>query len=253
MNELTKINRNPANGLINELNYTFTDEGLIDWRALIPQKYLYLNNGIKAKTKLEKKYNKNFNEIDIVADKVADTDLIINLQGLRYLSRIRGLSDVREVVSVACETYASVTSVITYLPNVESEMIAVVNSASASATLNNTTDFYQKYLVEAASNRAFARNIRGLLGISIVSREELGKDGEEDEGQKASGKSDEFIKQKRQILKDLLPVKKFTFEHLITKMKKEGTYKEEYKKIEDLPPNLVFDFLDRLKKVKTDE
>lgn len=162
------------NGYIIGLDYKYTDEGTIDWRAMIPSKYLYLNNDPKNRARLEKKYGKPYAEIDIIKDNVADTDLIITLAGLRALLRIHGFKEINEVIKESNQYYASVTCNVLFSANRDNEFRDTYWSSSASATLENTTSFYQKYLVEAASNRAFARCLRSYLNIAIVSREEMG-------------------------------------------------------------------------------
>ncbi len=241
-NQLKKIERD-ENGLVKGLEYKYTDENLIDWRALLPVKYLYLNNDLRNRAKLEKKYGKTLEEIDITNDKVEDKDLIINLAGLKFLGRIRGILNVSEVVNVSSENYASVTSNITYIPNVESENKQMNWSASASATLENTTSFYQRYLVEAASNRAFARNIRSYLSINIVSREELGSNTDTAESIVESAP----LKQCK-MLQELMDKKGVKFEpHIVKKLKDANQWKEEYKSISDLPREIIFDLLGRIK------
>ena len=49
------------------------------------------------------KYGKSYSEIDIVNDKVADSDLIVNLAGVQFLGRIRGITEVKEVVNESNE------------------------------------------------------------------------------------------------------------------------------------------------------
>lgn len=246
LNQIKTIERDEL-GLIKSLEYKYTEEGLVDWRALIPVKYLYINNDPRNRAKLEKKYNKSYEQIDILNDKVADSDLIISLAGLKFLGRIRGITEVKEEIKTSNENYASVTSIVTYGGNFETEMRTITFSASASATLENTTSFYQKYLVEAASNRAFARNIRNQLSINIVSREELGATVSEDESPKVS------VTPKKQIemLQTLMDAKHVTFDNITKKLKDANQWDDKYKSISDLPAEIIFDLLERLKKYKT--
>ena len=39
---INKIERD-ENGLVKNLEYKFTEDGAIDWRAMVPLKYLYVN------------------------------------------------------------------------------------------------------------------------------------------------------------------------------------------------------------------
>ena len=83
------------NGLIKNLKYHFTEEGLVDWKSMIPVKYLYINNDIKNRARIEKKYNKNYNQIDIINDKVEDSDLVQLLAGVKFLLKIRRYLDIK--------------------------------------------------------------------------------------------------------------------------------------------------------------
>ena len=235
-----------ARGLLKNIDYVFDDSANIDWRAMIPVKYLYLNsNDPKTKARIEKKYNKSIDSVDIEKDKVADTDLTILLSGLKFLLKLRGFTSVETPINVSTNDYASVTCKINFIGNFETQNKDVLYSDNACANLNNTYNFAQKYLLEIATNRALARCIRSFLNISIVSREELGAS--DDNEIKSNISADNKF---AQILSDLMAKKKIDWPKIADKLKKENLFKEEYTGPDALPKDILFDMIERLKKAK---
>lgn len=160
-------------GLLPEITYVFDENGYVNWRKMVPIQFLYINSDIKNKERIEKKYNKNIKDIDISTDNVEDRDLIITLAGLKYLLRLRGYSSVVFSTKEASDQYASVNCYIDFIGNFETNGFSQSYSENGSAHLRSTDSFMRAYLVEAATNRAFARCIRNYLNINIVSKEEL--------------------------------------------------------------------------------
>ena len=76
---MKKIDRN-EDGLINGVDYVFTDDGLIDWRKMVKPEHLVPN---KDRT----------SETDVT--KLKDYQLIILLGGIKELAQIRGYTDVK--------------------------------------------------------------------------------------------------------------------------------------------------------------
>lgn len=166
------------NGLVEGVNYVFTEEGLIDWRKMVPLQFLYVNSDERRKPVLEKKYGKSLKDIDPIKDNVEDRDLVIMLGGLKYLLRLRGYTNVSCNVHTSGEYYASVSCHIYFIGNFETGGMQQSYSDCGSAHLQSTDGFGKAYLVEIATNRALSRAIRNYLNINIVSREELGAVGE---------------------------------------------------------------------------
>lgn len=242
-NELKLIKRN-ENGLIEGIEYKFTNDGLIDWRAMIPAQYLYINNDPKNRERIEKTYGKPYNEIDIIKDKVKDSDLVILLGGLRYIAKLRGTKSVSYNIKEANPEYAAVNCKIVFRGSYETENEDFSYEENACATLSNTNNFAQKYLVEICTNRAFARCVRNASNIFIVSKEELpGNDIVESSS--ISQSSPKHIK----MLEDIMRAKNVKWETIVDKLKKENTWNETYKTVADLPKEILFDFINRLKKI----
>ena len=77
-------------GLLEGMEYKFKEDGSVDWKGMVDPKFLYLNPDTRRRSKLETKYNKKFEEIKPIEDKVDDIDLVISLGGLKALLRLRG-------------------------------------------------------------------------------------------------------------------------------------------------------------------
>lgn len=232
-------------GLIKGIEYKYTPDGFVDWRAMIPSQYLYINP--TDKEKMQKKYGKPYEELNIIEDKIQDSDLISTLQASKYLLKLRGYSSVDFQVIQATESYAAVNCKIEFNGNYETLFKPIKYSDNASANLNNTVKFAQNYLVEIATNRSFVRCLRNALGIAIISKEELGSDKPKDEVEEPR----HLLPSARQIknLSDVMDAKGVRWEHIETKLKEEFKWNNEYKSIKDLPKEIVFEFIDRIRKM----
>jgi len=230
-------------GLITNLDYKFNTDGTIDWKAMLKPEHLYVNPGNKER--IEKKYGKKYEEINIIEDKVEDVDLVILLSGIKYLAKIRGVEGVKYNVVAANPEYAAVNCEILFSSNFETENKKISYQENACAHLNNTASFANKYLVEIATNRAFCRCIRSFLGINVVTKEELGGANADESSSKASLASSKQVN----LLRDLMQSKNVKWKNIVDKMKEEGNWKDEYKDIEDLPKDIVFNFIERIKKI----
>lgn len=242
--QLKRIERD-ENSLIKDVEYKFTDEGLVDWRAMIPNKFLYVNNDTKIRARIEKKYGKSYFDIDPTKDNVSDGDLVIMLGGIKYLAKLRGYNRVSYIIKEATENYAGVNCQIEFIPNYETEQQVILFEDNACAHYNNTNGFGRNYLLEMATNRAFCRCVRNFLNINIVSKEELGANNEE-------ASSEPVVDTTKQVnlLNDIMEKKHVTWEHLVPKLKHEGRYVDTWKSTKDLPKEILFEYIERLKKAK---
>lgn len=247
--QLRKIERD-ENGLIVGVNYKFNEDGTVDWKGMVPKKFLYVNNSPQKRQEIEEKYGKSYSEIDPIEDKVEDKDLIIMLGGIKYILKLRGYKSVHTPFSKASQDFAAVNCRIVFKGNFETEGEDKVYEENACAHTDNTTSFYQKYLIEAATNRAFCRCVRNFLNIDIVSKEELGNATDEPETQ------DKDREKKIQILRDELEAKNINWEQLVQKIKiaqqERGAYSQvnidECSDISDFSNDMIFDLIVKLKK-----
>lgn len=145
-------------GLLEHIDYIFDEDGYINWRKMVSEEFLVPNI---QKTK----------ETDV--SKLADSELLILLGGLKTLAQIRGFSRVSYENIVVNDHNVTTICRIVWLPTYETENREIVFESIGSATTETTTGFGKNYLAEMAENRAFCRNVRNFLRINILSREEL--------------------------------------------------------------------------------
>ena len=102
---MKKIERS-TEGLLTDVEYPYTEDGLIDWRKMVKTEFLVPNRD-------------RTNETDVT--KLKDTQLIILLGGIKELAQIRGYTNVRYDVNTPSPDYVVATCSITWIPNYETE------------------------------------------------------------------------------------------------------------------------------------
>jgi hypothetical protein len=248
-NKLKKIELD-ENGLHKNVEYFFNEHGGIDWRKMIPAKFLYVNNDLKNRSRLEKKYGKPYDQIDPIKDNVEDIDLVQTLAAAKYLFHLRMPLDIKYTIKEANENYAAVNCRIVFRGNYQSLGEPVPFEDNACANLNNTNNFGQKYLLEMATNRSFVRCVRNCLGISIVSKEEILAGVSENDSDFLTSAPNPQV----EILQNLLNKKHMSFDQF----KKARLIPdnipgaENMKSLNDLPKDIIFNYISRIKQ-KTPE
>ena len=153
-------------GLLDNVDYTFDDDGSVNWRSMIKDEHLFPN---KSWFDMRRK------DMPRTIDGLGDHQLLIKLSGIKELAKLRGFSDVAYEV-VKCEPdHVAVICRVTFFPNYETGGKAVVFQDMANATLNNTSNFATKFLETIACNRAFVRAVRNFLNVHIVGDDEIDK------------------------------------------------------------------------------
>ena len=153
------------NGLLKNIQYTFNEDGSVNWRSMIKDEHLFPN---KSWFDLRKK------DMPRSIEGLKDHQLLIKLSGIKELARLRGFDSVR-FETVKCDLdHVAVKCLITFIPNYETGE-KVVYEDMANATLNNTSSFAQKFLETIACNRAFVRCVRNFLNVHIVGDDEIDK------------------------------------------------------------------------------
>lgn len=232
--ELKKIKRD-ENGLISDvptINYSYNENGLVDWRKMLKPEHLVPN---RQKT----------SETDVT--KLEDKDLIILLSGIKELAQIRGYTDVRYDVQSPSSDYVVATCSITWIPNYETENKEVTFSAIGDASPNNTQNFAKFFLGPIAENRAFVRCVRNFLRINIVSQEELGNVKMLVEPETISENQASPIS----LLKNVMKNKGITFEKLKSRLENENYENiSSINSLEDIPKVKIFELIERIKKIK---
>jgi hypothetical protein len=230
--EINPITRD-KNGLITSghVEYSFKEDGSIDWRNLIDPKYLVAKNR-----------NAGTDTSDL-----NDRDLLILLNGIKELAQIRGYNYVSYNVVSAHPEYVMTSCEIEWIPNYETEGRTIKFQALADATLDNTDGFTRYYLAAIAENRAFVRCVRNFLKIDIVGKEEIGK--------LASDLAAPLITadqtDPRYLLEKLMTDKKISFELIKKKLAKEKVKNaSSFEDVSDIPKIKVFELIERIKKVE---
>ncbi len=151
-------------GLLKNVNYIFKDDGTVDWKAMIPSKYIVINTEFFEKRQIA---------VPDSTSGLEDKQLLILLGGIKELAKIRGITSVSKRVVESSNDRAVVICTVTFTPNYETGMQPFSYEEVASATLNNAIGFGQLYLETIASNRAFVRAVRNALRVDIVGSDEL--------------------------------------------------------------------------------
>ena len=236
MSDINSMQRNDR-GLLEGVEYIFNEKGLIAWRKMLDNKWLYPNP------------TKNLPTQDVT--KLKDYDLCILLGGIKELAQVRGYTNVEYDISCPSSDYVVANCKITWVPNFETEGKEVVFSSIGDASPNNTESFAKQFLGPIAENRAFVRCVRNFLRINIVAKDELAKKidvpyQENEVNSAAIGDASPAG-----LLRQMMDEKGVTFERV-----KNRLAKQEYKgasdlsKIEDIPAIKIFELLNDLKKVK---
>lgn len=153
-------------GLLQNIQYTFNEDGSVDWRAMIKDDHLFPN---KSWFQLRKK------DCPRSIDGLADHQLLIKLSGIKELARLRGFNYI-EYDFVKCDIdHVAVTCKTEFIGNYETGNQPVMFQDAANATIDNTNSFAKKFLETIACNRAFVRCIRNFLNVHIVGDDEIDK------------------------------------------------------------------------------
>jgi hypothetical protein len=155
-----------SNGLLENVDYSFNEDGSVDWRAMIKLEFLYPNRDW---------FNYRNKPMPESPEGLTDNQLLIMLGGIKELARLRGFESVSFNTESITESYVVASCEIIWSPNYESGGKRVTYQDVANATLDNTDSFASKFLETIACNRAFVRCVRNFLNIHIVGADEIDK------------------------------------------------------------------------------
>lgn len=154
------------NGLLENIEYAFNEDGSVDWRSMIKEEHLFPN---KSWFDLRKK------DCPRSIEGLKDHQLLIKLSGIKELARLRGFSDISYEL-VKCELdHVAVICKMSFIANYETNNTPTVFQDVANATTENTSSFAKKFLETIACNRAFVRCVRNFLNVHIVGDDEIDK------------------------------------------------------------------------------
>ena len=153
------------NGLLENVQYQFNEDGSVNWRAMIKEEHLFPN---KSHFEMYKK------PVPKTIKGLKDNQLLIKLSGIKELARLRGFDSVSyETVKCAAD-HVAVKCCVCFIANYETKE-KVYYEDMANATFNNTSSFATKFLETIACNRAFVRAVRNFLNVHIVGDDEIDK------------------------------------------------------------------------------
>jgi hypothetical protein len=158
-------------GLIHGVNYIFTEDGRVDWKAMIPKKHFVLNS--QKEKEIQELTGKPI--VEVTVDEVEDKHLLLLLSGIKYIAALRGFSKVEySQPSIGSHGEVSVACKITWIPNYETENREVVFTGLGDATTNNAKPIFDVYYLTAfAENRSFIRSVKNFLQIQVLGYEEV--------------------------------------------------------------------------------
>jgi len=214
--------------------------GLIDWKSLIPKKFIDLStewcaaNGVD-KTTLSR------DDIEEKLETVPDEAKVILLPGFKAIAKLRGLKAIHSDVKHVEHNYVTVVCLLEF-----TDMDGEVSHSTgiANATNENTSYPFNMYLEAMAENRAFIRAVRNALNINIVGYEEL-----KGNSPQISSELDEFESalSPQATLRKIIENKGKTFGDLKATLKKNG-YDGEYESFEDVPPEICLEIIAKIQK-----
>ncbi len=227
-------------GLVAGQTYIFKDEGRrVDWRAMIPAEYLVPN-----KQNFEKRGEKIPQDIKGIADK----DLLILLDGIKYVADLRGFESVTYNFNSSPE-HCTASCTIVWSPNFETRNQAKTFTGMGDANFSNTNGFGSKFLGPIAENRAFVRAVRNFLRIPILGKDEV--DGVTAQEPTEDRSINQEIAKMQKELSNLMATNSINFETIKNKLVEEGVPQaESFTSVEDFPKAILISLVQRLQKVK---
>ncbi len=160
-----KLQRN-AYGLLENVDYKFSPDGFVNWRAMIEPEYLYPNKDW---------FRKYDQPVPNSIEGLEDCQLIIKIGGLNKLAAIRGFTYVGHFVKHVNDSWVYDECRIEWLPNYETDMKTVTYSYGANSNDKNCGDFMRSFKETQAEYRSQSLCIRKFLNINIVSDAEVDK------------------------------------------------------------------------------
>ena len=221
-----------------DVKYVYETNGMINWRSMIPNKFLVANRQL---------FEKNGKQAPKDTTGLDDRELLILLGGIKELAQIRGYTNVNYNIISPSPEYVIATCSITWIPNYETEGKEIIFTAIGDASITNTSSFGKMYLGPIAENRAFVRSVRNFLKINIVGQDEVNIP-------IVGGASNPDTKLVTNVLTQLMAETGITFEKIQQKLLDEkfiddqGKQAGSYTCINDIPTDQQFALIARIKK-----
>ena len=154
-------------GLLQNVDYKFNEDGSVNWRAMVKPEFLYPNKDW---------FTKRGQEVPNSVEGLKDNQLLIMLGGIKELAKLRGYTSVHFDVKNISDNYVTAKCTIAWCNNYETaNEFATTYTDVANASSSNTDAFCLKFLETIACNRAFVRCVRNYLNVHIVGADEIDK------------------------------------------------------------------------------
>lgn len=202
-------------GLLPDVEYIFTEDSRIDWRAMIKPEYLVVNR---------QWFTERNQEVPSSIEGLKDNQLLILLAGIKDLARLRGYNSVKHTVQPESDK-VTVSTGISWIGNFETNNQPVYFESLGDASVYNVNGIYNNFLASMAENRGFVRAVRNFLGINIAGQDEVAQGlknrQEEQTQQNSQATQNSVVKSAYEKLAGLLIKEEITFEQLKNRLQKE--------------------------------
>lgn len=218
-------------GLVKEIEHKFTEDGLVNWLAMIPDKFIVAKEQFK---------DKPFEEL-------LDNEKLILLGGFKHVAKIRGFTSVQYNTIAANESFVSLSCRIDWTPNFETEDTGITFESCADAHPGSTDQMFSNFLTTIAENRAFSRCVRNFLNINVLGKEEMQGMLSNVES-KETNQADKSAVNVHKFLQDLMNQEGITFKKLkVTMAHHKMAEAETWESLDDISRAAAFECMDRIK------
>lgn len=180
-----------------ERPYPAIENGLLQWRSVIPNKFYYIAGS---------------SEEDVISEEelenTPDNKKLVKLDGYRYIAEIRGFSKNESQVLKLTDDLCVIKNTITWRENTYGEKTKTTSIVCVEKL--SLREEYKQHLVSIAENRAFCRNVRAYLRIPILAEDEVVVNAQH--GAKAANVTSDSVsdpKQRLELLREELDLKDF--------------------------------------------
>jgi hypothetical protein len=219
----------------------YKENGRVDWRKMIPNKYVVVNNMVAAHKGIDLS-TLDEEQLQRLVDESPEEDLVIKLAGFREVAALRGYSEIDSQLVAYSDNNATIKVTITWVPNSENPNGLKV-SAIANASSFNTDEKFAKFLETIAENRAFIRAVRHSLNIIAVGQDEFKQEDVKTEVRNTKIQT---------LLSDLMAKSEVTLDNLKEIVGNEGfEWNEKWVSVEKIDPAAVMSFIPILKKLNS--
>lgn len=228
-------------GLLEDHNYIFAEDGIINWRAMVKSDFLVPNKQYFNEQQLA-----DFKNGEKKIEEASDEKLLILLAGIKELAKLRGYLSVSYLPIFSSDYSVALRCRIEWIGNYETQGQPITFESTADATIHNTSGLGKKFLTTIAENRAFVRCVKNFLGIYILGKDEISEDVNLSTGEDQPSPKKPLIN----LLKDN-DITFIKFKNRMMKLEVEGA--DTWESLDDIPNDRVFDLINTVKQILKDK